>query len=57
MGETERGLLRDPVRSPWSDWMRLRLGAEQPIVNYGIPGVDGDLYNRPVCHNGGNELS
>ena len=54
MGETERGLLRDPVRSPWSDRMKLRLGAEQLIVNYGIPGADGDLYNQRVCHNEGN---
>ena len=45
-GETERGLLCDPVRSPWSDWMKLRLGAEQPILNYRIPGADGGLYNQ-----------
>ena len=54
MGEIERGLLRDPVRSPWSDWMKLRLDAEQPIVSYGIPGAAGDLNNPRVCHNGGN---
>ena len=54
MGETERGLLRDPVRSPWSDWRKLGPGAEQPIVNHGIPGADGDLYNQRVCHNRGN---
>ena len=54
MGEIEKGLLRDPVRSPWSDWMKLRLVVDQPIVNYGIPEADGDLYNQQVCHNGGN---
>ena len=32
----------------------LRLVVDQPIVNYGIPEANGDLYNQQVCHNGGN---
>ena len=52
--EIKRGPLLDPVRSPWSDWRKRRLGAEQPIVNYGIPGAYKDLDNQQVCHNKGN---
>ena len=40
--------------STQSDWRKRRLGAEQQIVNYGIPGAYKDLDNQQVCHKKGN---